>query len=117
MPIETMEQEQVQCIICHNEIRGMVCERCMSRDIAVWLQKTNLHYKVQRYFFYELKKRMPRLTGEGFCSRCFNERPTICRKCFFSIAGNLFREISRSRSRNSKFEQTFNLGVSSNWKH
>lgn len=36
-----MQQKKYECIGCHEAITNPVCQECLSRDIMVWLNKTN----------------------------------------------------------------------------
>lgn len=106
-----MEENNMQCHNCRQEIEESICERCRMREMASWLQDNNVPWPFQVAFFRTLEKELPKPVFEGFCLLCYNERPALCESCFQEKVRMVLRQVPSNKILLGKFERMFSPWV------
>ena len=98
------------CSNCYQGITNPICEKCKTKELAVWMNDYPINQKIIRYVIGKIRNSYatPHENNEAFCILCCSELLTICTYCYFLKVEKILTELALPEETVEKFLETFN---------
>ena len=103
-----MAQEQL-CTNCFQGVTNPICEKCHTKQLALWLNDSGFHHKTIRYIVSRIRKDLESEgTNESLCILCSRDLISLCTFCYFFKVDEVLRELDLPGEMIEEFLETFN---------
>ena len=97
------------CLDCSKGITNQICERCYTRQLALWMNDHGVDFEVINYITEEIKAKFPKENlNDSICILCRKKTVSICTCCYFFKIKRILDSLDLPEEMIEHFLQIFN---------
>lgn len=104
-----MVRNQQVCVSCYQGISNPICEKCHTKQLAVWLNDYDANPKIITNIIRRMRKSFSiEKANDALCIICGTELVSICTYCYFFKVDKVLQTLNLPEETIENFLEIFN---------